>query len=65
MKIIVNGEPIETAASSLAELLDQLGYGDTVVATAVNGSFAPVAKRPGIALDEGDKVEILAPMQGG
>jgi sulfur carrier protein len=65
MKIVVNGKPFETTAGSLEELLMELGFGTTVVATAVNGDFAPAAKRPTISLSEGDQVEILAPMQGG
>ncbi|WP_027135494.1 sulfur carrier protein ThiS [Geminicoccus roseus] len=65
MKIVVNGEPVETAATSLAALLEELGYGATVVATAVNGSFTPAPRRPETGLNEGDQVEILAPMQGG
>ncbi len=65
MRIVVNGEPVETSASSLEELLVELGFGTTVVATAVNGDFAPAPKRPTVALKEGDQVEILAPMQGG
>jgi sulfur carrier protein len=65
MKIVVNGKPVETSTGSLEELLVELGFGTTVVATAVNGDFAPAPKRPTISLKEGDQVEILAPMQGG
>jgi sulfur carrier protein len=65
MKIVVNGEPMETATASLEELLVELGFGTTVVATAVNGSFAPAPRRAEITLREGDQVEVLAPMQGG
>jgi sulfur carrier protein len=36
-----------------------------VVATAVNGRFVRLADRPATPLKEGDKIEILAPMQGG
>ncbi|HEX2529649.1 MAG TPA: sulfur carrier protein ThiS [Geminicoccus sp.] len=65
MKLIVNGEPVQTDRVVLADLLEQLGYGNIVVATAVNGSFVPVPRRNETSLEEGDKVEILAPMQGG
>ena len=65
MKLIVNGEPVETERLVLAELLDQLGFGSTVVATAVNGSFVPVSRRSETGLKDGDTVEVLAPMQGG
>lgn len=62
---MVNGEPVETQAGSLVELLAELGHGATVVATAVNGNFAPAPRRAEIKLNDGDAVEILAPMQGG
>jgi len=42
-----------------------LGYGGAVVATAVNGEFVPTAARQTARLAEGDRVEVLAPMQGG
>jgi sulfur carrier protein len=65
MKVIVNNEPREIRGRTLAELLEELGFGGTVVATAVNGQFAPVGKRTERELAEGDRVEVLAPMQGG
>ncbi len=65
MKILVNGSWRETAAADLAAALKDLGYADAVVATAVNGEFVPTASRAGTLLAEGDRLEILAPMQGG
>jgi sulfur carrier protein len=65
MKIVVNGAWRETAAADLASALKELGYGESVVATALNGAFVPTSSRSGVALAEGDRVEILAPMQGG
>ena len=65
MRIIVNNEPREVRSPTLAELLEELGFGSAVVATAVNGSFAPAGERDSRALAEGDRVEVLAPMQGG
>ena len=41
------------------------GYGGSAVATAVNGAFVPVAARHGQRLGHGDRVEVLAPRQGG
>jgi sulfur carrier protein len=35
------------------------------VATALNGEFAPKGLRPTLKLNDGDQVEIVAPMQGG
>ena len=45
--------------------LAELGYGGLVVATAVNGDFAPAGQRATLLLHDGDRVEVLAPMQGG
>lgn len=64
MKITLNGELRETAAATLAEALAELGF-DGVFATAVNGDFVPAALRPDRPLAEGDRVEVLAPRQGG
>jgi sulfur carrier protein len=65
MTLIINGEAQDVSAPSLAHLLDVLELDDTVVATAVNGRFVRLADRPATPLNEGDKIEILAPMQGG
>ena len=65
MKILVNGAWRETDAADLAAALHELGYGEAVVATALNGEFVPAGSRPGARLTEGDRLEVLAPMQGG
>ncbi|WP_305971621.1 MULTISPECIES: sulfur carrier protein ThiS [unclassified Mameliella] len=65
MKIILNGAPTDIAATDLATALDELGYGQARVATAVNETFVPTAARAQHALAEGDRLEILAPRQGG
>jgi sulfur carrier protein len=65
MKITVNGTAQETAATTLDALLIELGYGEAKVATAVNETFVPAALRPEQRLNEGDRVEIVAPRQGG
>ena len=65
MRIILNGEPRDVAASRLTDLLDELGFGDARVATAVNEDFVAVPDRAATALSEGDRLEVVAPMQGG
>lgn len=65
MKITVNGTPTEVDAESLAAVLRELGYGDEKVATAVNESFVPAAAREDVTLSPGDRLEIVAPRQGG
>jgi sulfur carrier protein len=63
--IVVNGEPVETPARTLAELVAGQGFSATAVATAVNGDFVPREARAARLLAGGDTVEIVAPRQGG
>lgn len=63
--ILVNGTVAATKAATLAELLVELGYGGNRVATALNGDFVPERSRAGQAIRAGDRVEIVAPRQGG
>ncbi|GAB5466985.1 MAG: sulfur carrier protein ThiS [Rhodospirillales bacterium] len=63
--LTVNGEGRETRAATLEALLQDLGYGDRKVATAVNGDFVRAALRADTRLAPGDAVDIVAPMQGG
>lgn len=65
MRILVNGDSREIRAADLAAALEELGYGGAVVATAVNGEFVPTAERGSARLQGGDRIEVLAPMQGG
>jgi sulfur carrier protein len=65
MKILVNGVWRETAAPELATTLVELGYSGRVVATALNGEFVAAQVRVSTPLAEGDRLEVLAPMQGG
>ena len=65
MRLTVNGEPRELAAANLAEALIALDFADAIVATALNGEFVPKRKRAATPLAEGDRIEIVAPRQGG
>ncbi|SHL11713.1 sulfur carrier protein ThiS [Roseovarius gaetbuli] len=65
MKIIVNGAGHDTEATTLSALLDELGHGQAKIATAVNEAFVPAAMREKQTLNMGDRVEIVAPRQGG
>ena len=65
MKIVVNGEPREVAAATLAEALAALEYAEATVATALNGEFVPARAREATPVKDGDRIEILAPRQGG
>jgi sulfur carrier protein len=50
---------------TLEAMLQVFGYRGATVATAVNGEFVPAGARHALHLREGDRVEVLAPMQGG
>ena len=65
MKIIVNGETLETDATTLSSLLEELGKGEATVATSVNEAFVPKTLRADHTLQDGVRVEIVAPRQGG
>ena len=65
MKISVNGAGVETSAQTLAELLAEKGLAEAKLATAVNENFVPTALRAATPLSAGDRVEIVAPQQGG
>ncbi len=65
MKITVNGDPCEVASDTVQAVLDELGYGEAKVATAVNETFVPAGSRGATRLAKGDRLEIVAPRQGG
>jgi sulfur carrier protein len=65
MKITLNGEAVELRGATLADALAEHGYADAQVATAVNEEFVPKAQRPMRKLADGDRVEVVAPRQGG
>jgi len=63
--LVVNGEAMTLAAESLAEVVEVLGYGGQKVATALNGDFVPAHRRGETPVGDGDRIEIVAPRQGG
>ena len=65
MKLVVNGEEQEISAVTLAEALQSLDFGAATVATALNGEFVPARAREATSLRDGDRIEIVAPRQGG
>ena len=65
MKVVVNGESRDLEAATLAAALETLDYGEAKVATALNGEFVSARFREATPLKEGDRIEILAPRQGG
>lgn len=68
MKLWINGEEIITEITSLLEFLEwrnQTSDENNTYAIAVNEQFVPRAHYASTQLNEGDRIEILSPMQGG
>jgi len=65
MRIFLNDDMHEVEAATLAAALDSLGFAGRKIATAVNGRFVAAPARPSTALADGDRIEVVAPMQGG
>ncbi len=65
IELVVNGRKAKSAARTLAALLEEQGFANAKVATALNGQFVPQARRATTALDGGDRVEIVSARQGG
>jgi sulfur carrier protein len=65
MKLIVNGEPTQVTAKTIADLIVECGFEDMPVATALNMAVVRKKDRATTPIKDGDRVEILVPMQGG
>lgn len=65
MVIIVNGENMETTASTLKELLEKLGIQQGKVAIEANLSIIKKADYDTFKLKEGDSIEIVHFVGGG
>ncbi len=65
MRLIVNGEQRDVAATHVDALLRELEYEGTHFAIAVNHDVVPRARWTQTPLNNGDAVEILTPRQGG
>jgi sulfur carrier protein len=65
VRLVVNGEPQEVPAATLADALQSLDFAEAKVATALNGEFVPARARSSTPVKDGDRIEIVAPRQGG
>ncbi|MCF8532282.1 MAG: sulfur carrier protein ThiS [Reyranella sp.] len=65
MRIFLNDDAHDVEPGTLAAALESLGYGGRKIATAVNGRFVAAPVRPEMNLTDGDRIEVVAPMQGG
>ena len=64
MKITINGKSQLIEANNLEDLLLELKY-QGKLATALNENVIPLSERKKTILKDGDRVEIVAPMEGG
>lgn len=65
MQLFVNGEEKNVGAETLSALLNELDYHGDWLATAVNAELVSESEREDFKLKNGDRIEILSPMQGG
>jgi len=66
IKISVNGESRKIRKGlNITELIEALEYKTKGFAVAVNMTFIPIAQYKKTHIKEGDKIDILAPVQGG
>ena len=64
MNILLNGTPVQTDIRVLAAFLDH-HFSALKVAVAINGAFVPRNLFVSTPIQEGDRLEVLTPMQGG
>lgn len=65
MQVEINGQTHRITGPTLADALQQAGFTTAATATALNGAFVPAAARAATAIADGDRIEVVAPMQGG
>jgi len=65
MRVTVNGEARDIAATSVDALLRELDYEGTHFAIAVNYDVVPKMRWAETRLKAGDEIEIITPRQGG
>jgi len=65
MQVIVNGDPTDTDARTIAELLGQLDLADRPVAVERNQAVVPKRRHADTALAEGDRLELVTLVGGG
>lgn len=67
MRIVLNGDPVDTEAATVRTLLDEQGIDAEArgVAVAVNAAVVPRRDWARASLGAGDAVEIVKPFRGG
>ncbi len=66
LEISLNGERLETDASTLQALLLARGYAlQGAMACAINNTFVPRPQWPERPLQQGDRIDVVTPITGG
>ena len=66
VNVIINGQKKSfTAPLNLYDVLAQEEFIGMMIAVARNGDFVPKAEYKNTNVNDGDQIEIVAPMQGG
>lgn len=65
MRIIVNGKPCDVKTTRLDHILNELEYNNPAIATALNDAIVHKQTRIETELNEGDCLEVVAPIGGG
>ena len=65
MRVTINGEAREVAATRIDALLDELEYEGSHFAIALNFDVLPKSRWAETHLKAGDEIEIITPRQGG
>ncbi|STY28788.1 thiamine biosynthesis protein ThiS [Legionella wadsworthii] len=66
MIIFINEQPVKMdSACTLKELLEKREYIGAHVAIAINNQFIPKSNFSHTILCEGDRIDLIVPMQGG
>lgn len=65
MRITLNGEVVEVETTHLSDILEECGYQGDRIATAVNGEIVHRGSWCEKQLNEGDRLEVVAPVVGG
>ena len=61
----INGEELDTAGKTVAQLLSESGYDVRRVAVELNGDILPKSKFDSTVIQDGDSVEIVSFVGGG
>lgn len=65
LKVNLNDEWIEVEQSRLVDAMAAWNYHSKKCAVAVNGEFVPRSDYPEVVLNDGDTVDVVAPVGGG